>query len=289
MNVPRKHHYIPQFYLRKWAGPDGRVLCYKRVPTGAVVADWVTPKSTGFEKDLYTLEHLPEDIRQAIEKEVTADVDNRAATAMQKMIAAKSADTLTADDRLGWAQFVVSLPIRNPDAVTDIKETSTKSGMEMAYKEVKRKFPDWAGGGDFRTEFEESVNEDPLTKFLSDNYGLIVISELMLNPQFQKIILDMHWWVVDFTKAGLSLITCDRPYMVFRTIRHPRGLIYLPLAPNLAFYASPDPNKGRQLRAQKAKLVVKEMNRWQAALAARFIYAADAEHTAFVENRLWTA
>jgi hypothetical protein len=70
---------------------------------------------------------------------------------------------------------------------------------------------------------------------------------------------------------------------------HPRGLIYIPLAPSFAFYASPDPNKGRQLRAQKPNSVVKEMNRWQAALAARFIYAADTEHTAFVEKRLRTA
>jgi len=103
VNEPRKHHYIPQFYLKKWARPDGRVLCYKRIPTGAVIADWVTPKSTAYEVDLYTLKHLPEDIRQAIEKNVTADVDNRAAAAMQKMIAAKSADTLTAEERLGWA------------------------------------------------------------------------------------------------------------------------------------------------------------------------------------------
>src|SRR6478736_4692253 len=109
MKEPRKHHYIPKFYLKKWARPDGRVLCYKRIPTGAVVADWVTPKSTAYEIDLYTLEHLPEDIRQAIEKYVTADVDNRAAMAMQKMIAAKSTETLTAEDRLGWAQFIVSL------------------------------------------------------------------------------------------------------------------------------------------------------------------------------------
>jgi hypothetical protein len=111
----------------------------------------------------------------------------------------------------------------------------------------------------------------------------------MLNPQFQKIILDMNWWVLDFTKAGLSLITCDRPHMIFRTIRHPRGLIYIPLSPTLGFYASPDPNKGRQLRTQTPKSVVKEMNRWQAALAARFVHAADAEHTAFVEKRLRTA
>ncbi len=288
MNEPRKHHYIPQFYLKNWNDADRHVACYKRAPTGAIVVDQVTPKSTGYERDLYTLEHLSEELRQAIEKDVTADVDNRAATALQKMVASRSTATLTLDDRLGWAQFLVSLPIRNPEAVADIKETSTKSGMEKAYEEAKKKFPDWAHGEEFRTEFEESVNEDPFTRFLSDNYGLMVISELMLNPQFQEIILDMNWWVMDFAKASVSLITCDRPYMIFRSIRHPRCLIYLPIGPCLAFYASPDPSKETQLLRQNAKSVAKEMNRWQAALAAKFIYAADRQHTPLIEKWLRT-
>jgi hypothetical protein len=97
--------------------------------------------------------------------------------------------------------------------------------MEKAYQEAKRRFPDWAGGADFKAEFEEAVNKDPLTRFLSDNYGLIVISELILNPQFQETILKMKWWVMDFAVAGISLVTCDRPYTIFRSITHPRGLI----------------------------------------------------------------
>lgn len=53
------------------------VICYKRVPTGEIIQERVTPKATGYQKDLYALEHLPEDLCQAIEKDVTADVDNR--------------------------------------------------------------------------------------------------------------------------------------------------------------------------------------------------------------------
>jgi Protein of unknown function (DUF4238) len=286
MNEPRKHHYIPQFYLRNWAGSDGRVVCYKRIQTGAILEERVTPRSTGYERDLYTLEHLPEDLRQAIEKTVTADVDNRAAVALQKMVAAKGAGTLTAEDRLAWAQFIVSLPIRNPEAVADIKGTSTKSGLEVAYEKAKKDFPDWAQGDDFRTEFEESVNEDPFTRFLSDNYGLMIISELMLNPQFQSIILQMNWWLMDFGATGITLLSCDRPYMIFRSMRHPRCLIYLPISPRLGFLASPDPMKEGQLLRQNLKAVAKEFNRWQAALANQYIYSSDTQHRPLAEKHL---
>ena len=259
MNEPRKHHYIPKFYLKNWCGADARLICYKRVPSG-IIHERISPKSTAYEKDLYTLAHLPEDLRQGIEKDVTADVDNRAAEALRKMVADKSAKSLTTADRLGWAQFVVSLPIRNPEAVADIKENSTKDAMEKAYEHTRQTFPDWAEGKDFKTEFEESVNEDLFTRFLSDNYGLMVISELMLNPQFQEIILKMHWWVMDFSATGISLITCDRPYMIFRSIKNPRCLIYLPIGPRLGFFASPDSMKERQLLRQNGNLVAKEMN-----------------------------
>ena len=28
MNAPRDHHFIPAFYLKQWAGPDGKVIEY---------------------------------------------------------------------------------------------------------------------------------------------------------------------------------------------------------------------------------------------------------------------
>jgi hypothetical protein len=57
-------------------------------------------------------------------------------------------------------------------------------------------------------------------------------------------------------------------------------------APSLAFYVSPDPAKERQLKNKDAKWVAKEMNRFQAALSAKYIYAADTQHTALAEKGL---
>ena len=37
MNEPRKHQYIPVFYLKQWAGADRRVCEYRRVMPGKVV------------------------------------------------------------------------------------------------------------------------------------------------------------------------------------------------------------------------------------------------------------
>lgn len=277
MNEPKKHHYIPQFYLSGWCASDGRVVYYRRVP-GRVVEGRIAPRSTGFEENLYTLAHLHESVRQAVETEVTADVDNRASVALRKMTAARSAQTLTPDERRAWSQFIVSLPIRNPEAVADIKQTPTRSVMERAFATAKQQCPEWAGEGDVHAAFEGRVDDDHLSRFVSANYGLMIISELMRNPDYHRIILDMHWWVADLAAAGISLITADRPYKTFRSIRHPRCLIYVPIGPKLAFYASPDPNKKKQLLGQPPKFIVKTMNRTLAMLAAKFIYAADAQH-----------
>jgi hypothetical protein len=77
--------------------------------------------------------------------------------------------------------------------------------------------------------------------------------------------------------------------MIFRSIDDPRCLIYVPIGPSLAFYASPDPRKERQLLARDAKEVAKVMNRSQARLAAKFIYAADTQHASLVEKWLRAA
>ncbi len=288
MNEPRKHHYIPQFYLSNWCAADGRVVYYRRMP-GRVVEGRIAPRSTGFEKDLYTLAHLHDSVRQAVEKEVTAEVDSRAAIALRKMIASRSADGLDRSERLAWTSFVVSLPIRNPAAVADIKQGSTSSVMESAIETAKERYPEWAGEGDFRAEFEGSIDADPMSRFLSANYGLMIISELMRNPDYHRTILDMHWSVLDLAGAGVSLLTSDRPYRPFRSIRHPHCLIYVPIGPTLAFCASPDPRKRKQLLAQPPKFIVKNMNRALAMFAAEFIYAADARHGPLADKWLGAA
>ena len=59
-------------------------------------------------------------------------------------------------------------------------------------KMQKRLHPEWAQENSFQQEFEDAVSQDPITAFLSSNYGLIVMANLMLNPEYQEQFLRMH-------------------------------------------------------------------------------------------------
>jgi hypothetical protein len=45
----QKHHYIPEFYLKQWAGPDGRLCEFSR-PYKRVLPRMTHPGGTGFSR-----------------------------------------------------------------------------------------------------------------------------------------------------------------------------------------------------------------------------------------------
>src|SRR3954466_5074090 len=53
-----KHHYLPQFLQRAWAGPDGKVTVFRidlAEVDREVVLSRTTPEYTGFEHNLWSL------------------------------------------------------------------------------------------------------------------------------------------------------------------------------------------------------------------------------------------
>ena len=161
MTQSQRHHYIPIFYLSKWAGSAGYVTCCQWV-RGELVSLQLNPTLTGVQRHLYRLDHVPPDVRLAFEKFVTADVDSRASAVLRK-ITTDGVDELTPEERLTWAQFLVSLPIRNPEAVADIKKTSSAQAFENAYKLAAAQYPEWAQSFDLRKELREGIDEEALS------------------------------------------------------------------------------------------------------------------------------
>jgi hypothetical protein len=51
-----KHHYIPVFYLKQWAGPDGKVVAFRRPHGDRVVATQKPPTHTGYDRGLYWMD-----------------------------------------------------------------------------------------------------------------------------------------------------------------------------------------------------------------------------------------
>ena len=107
MADPRKHHFIPAFYLSQWAGPDGLLIEWSR-PHKEVKPIRRHPNATGFEYDLYAFLDLLPDTRQWFEKKFLQSTDDIASQVLAKILAGqmKALDNL---QKSGWARFLMTL------------------------------------------------------------------------------------------------------------------------------------------------------------------------------------
>lgn len=107
MQEPRKHHYVPQWYLRQF-GTKREIAAYNK-RTGAFSV--INPKDAAFEVGLYDLDH-PQLPRWAFEK-VLSNVENHAAPAVRKVIRS-GLSALTDEEREDIAAFVATQQLRVP-------------------------------------------------------------------------------------------------------------------------------------------------------------------------------
>jgi hypothetical protein len=71
-----KHHYIPVLYLSQWADGNGRLYEFSRPNGRSEVSVRPTgPKGTGYDRGLYRLTGVPEDVSEAVERKFMAQVD----------------------------------------------------------------------------------------------------------------------------------------------------------------------------------------------------------------------
>jgi hypothetical protein len=81
MSIPRKHHYLPQFFLNRWC-IEGRLTEFRR-PHGILVSKRRYPAATCYATDLYTDESQNDPVaRQALESGFMQEVDDRAANSL---------------------------------------------------------------------------------------------------------------------------------------------------------------------------------------------------------------
>ncbi len=73
-----KHHYIPQFYLKPWQGPDGKIAVFQRRSDGLIVSNRMHRKATGYERNLYRLPGVSPADEHKMESAFMAPIDDEA-------------------------------------------------------------------------------------------------------------------------------------------------------------------------------------------------------------------
>jgi hypothetical protein len=226
-----KHHYVPQFLLKRWAGPAGKVQVIG-VRNGRVVAKARAPEYTGYENQLYAVVAnaigLAEDV---LERKVFGPIDSNAATVLEKL---EAHDSITQDDHIAWTFFLSSLRIRQPDVLEFLR---TK-GIERLRADLAERDNATLPPGAPSTEewFEQHFPGHMRAASLASWLPQMIVHDHVLD-RFGNL----SWWIQDFEPDQPELLLSDLPIHWEGGFNKPGFLIQLPVGPHRVFFGAASP------------------------------------------------
>ncbi|QAU44193.1 DUF4238 domain-containing protein [Bradyrhizobium guangzhouense] len=272
---PRDHHFVPVFYLRQWHNGNKKLFEHKRVYDGRIAQKEVSATATGFQRDLYAFPTLGSaGYDQYLENRFFKLVDDEGAIALHRLLE-RDPNPWTPEHRSGWSRFLLSVRLRHPDAMNELKAAiptawNRGSAASQAGYERLRK-PDDPG------TFEEFIaRRDP---HVMDKVSVNMIMRAIENVEIGTHINGMHWRVFEVKGSRHDLITSDRPVHYY-CLREEHGFISLPIAPRKLFVAANSPRVLNDLLHVNPTRVVSEVNKRIAAQARRYVYTQSREANA---------
>jgi hypothetical protein len=283
MSEPYKHHYLPVFYLTRWAGPDGKLTRYYR-PHRDVVASRIAPANTGFEPGLYRLEGYQREVMNAVEKEYMAKVVDEPASRALKVIIDGDYSKMTPELQVVWTRFLMSLIYRTPHMVSYITkeaEANLRNNFQLNPEDYEA-----ARAPTHPPTLLEFVER--YTPALFSEAGKSFLPGIIDNPRNGNAILQMRWWTwaLDNKYSVPDLLTSDSPLFRSHGLGDERCIIALPISPRRAFFATRNSARLKAVMAHGSARVAKELNASTVNQAQKYVFGINDRQLRFVERRL---
>lgn len=275
-----KHHYIPEFYSKQWAGADGKVLRYRSLPNGRIVSRRLAPAGVGYGEDIYRAPFADEERAQALEKRFFQLLDNRAAQALAALTE-PGLKELPMPALGTWIQFSLSLLHRSPVQLESIHATG-RIHYNEAVQSVRDDYASRKSDYDPETfeEFVATQDEARIRQWL-----FAAIPSLILNQNILRYCAQLYWFRIEAAEDCRSLLLSDEP--VFRTngLMNDRGHFAMPLNPSMMLVGTHTWDFARHIQAKSRRDTFSLLNTEVVQAARGFVIAADHSHTRFIENR----
>ena len=286
---PWRHHYLPEFYLKRWTssqGPAGvRNLVEFSMPHGAAVKSrWVSPRGTGFLDGREALEGLSPEHARLMEARLLAPVDGKAAAFLRKLEAGSLG--FTSAERTAWASFIMSLVLRHPENVGGMLDAMRAQlrGIYARMAEAER-----PGEGSTRVDgltLDEAMRHDLVREGVSRKVvdGLV---EALDTDVLVRGLVDRRWGLFTFPDDAPALLTSDRPLLWFLPFDHASFQMLLPVGPKTVFWAAnPDRYREGVTYAADPHRLAALVNDHVTRRARRFVYALDGQTRGYVQDRM---
>ena len=255
MSQPVDQHHTPVFYLKRWAGDDGKLSVARHI-RGKIARSRHAPEYLGFEPHLYSYhEDFTANDPAEIETQFLRPIDEQGARIVSNMIAGRS---LEKRDRVLWTQFLLALRARSPENVQKMRgegEKALVAEMHSAQTDYER----------LRQNTDPTLAVDWLRvnrPGLIESVGVGQLPKIYSNPRSMQDVLSFDWHIVDFAKSSKPLLSSDRPCVYTDGLDKPDCVIALPMSPRHAFFAfRPNSNAQRLLISLSVSKLAAELNK----------------------------
>ena len=275
MNVKKgqRQHYVPQFLLRNWRGPDCKVGSFRKDLPGMPYSR-CGPKATGYERGVNSLKGVREADIDIVEEKVFGPIDNNSAQVINKLL--KSGLSEMANEDVEWLLiFAASLELRHPDRI--------EGAEEIAYSAIVDGLDD---GSELDRQVLEMMEKHPE---IASNLPLKNLGPHILN---QASILRKElpsFALMDFTNERDHLLLSDLPLIRTNGVEDPNVVVALPISPCKAVLGFKTPKARDELMSHNPpEILLSAINRDSLYQAITRIYALDETHRSFLEVSLGT-
>ncbi len=277
---PRKHHYIPQFWLARWAGQNGRMVRYERPIPGKIVASWRHPSEVGWLKDLYRFPDDDAAEEQWLEQRVFQRIDSMAAPVLNEMLRPRPR-ALEPDELSAWALLIRSLMHRTPENLRSTKAALGRIEEHLA-AEIRENYEELRGPADPPTF---AAYQATLHRHEQERTALRLLPDVIMNRRIGTFMINMKWRVFAIDEGSPSLLMSDDPVARTNGIGNPGGHLAMPLSPSRLLVMAESDDAMRTITAMPLTEMARNMNRWTVESARRFVVAVDRKQERFVRNR----
>lgn len=276
-----RHHYIPEFYLKRWTRGDGQLVEYAKGPTGIRLKPKY-PKGTGWDEDLYSVKL--DNFEDVLERRFFDYVDGRADKVFDRLLV-KAGLLKSAAEISSMSRFIMSLLLRDPESVA-----STRTKIERDYPSVMRAFQDR-----YEEKRSPSDPEDVIEYFrindpqLESRFFLRIMQKTIDNPRIGSRLNAMRWVMLDVSQSEVKLLTSDRPVVVSDYgIGSRASYVALPMSPTRALVGVNDPALIDNLESHGQEETARDLNLDVVRQAKRFVYGSDDAQSSFIEQHFGT-
>lgn len=206
-SAPRRHHYVPRFYLARFCDQRGQLAAYDRTTRKLISG---RAERLGFERDLY---RLPDNagLPKYFLEEVFGELESQAASAIERVV---QSGVVTEADRRTLATYLTLQILRTPHtirAVTDMAAWSASIEMQI---ELGRKLDRGDLDVEQRRMAENALRqlEDGTLRIVPAEKSRVGLVLAAFEQMLVQVLRDWTWLVVLLDRP--RLLTSDNPVVL---------------------------------------------------------------------------